>query len=624
MAATGCPQLISDGVYNQVTGVIDSVWAKSQEAYQISVQAMTTLGNLDLNPIGSNVHFNPNTSLWKVIRPDAPDRPDMVFDPNFNLVPQPPTSNLPQVNFDAAPVFDATPPDLPNRTPPGPLTATPPAGPPALDPVTVPDAPDVVLPDFPSLREIDLPLPPTVTLPTFAGVRPSFRLVPPSNNFGFTPQQYSSSLVDAIRAKLQFMVDGKPGLPAAAATQMRDRLYSELDRQQLRAEQEAAELFASRGFETPDGTFARSIERVRQDFQDKRASAARDIYIKDVETAIEDLRFAIAQGAALEGALMNNFMALQQLQFESARAAIAIAIDVFNAEVGLRNLELQAYQTDAQVYRDLIQAEVSKIELYKAELEGQRLIGELNLQDVQIYGERVKALLSIIELYKAEIDGAKAKADVNLSRTQAFVAQVQAYSERVKAYEAEWDAFAKQMEADLSRYRRYEVEATVYQSRVQAWASLNTGKIDQQRMRISEKELDINAFTARLQRIAQIVTVEAQRLDAVARVYGADIEKYRADAAVETVVSEQHGRVFALGVEQERSRVQAELQNAQMFITQATELARLTVGKLESIAQIGAQMVAGFASAAHVGATISSGLDQSIGCTTSFSYAPQD
>jgi hypothetical protein len=597
------------------------MWSKSIAAYNISVQAMTTLGNLDLNPIGANVHFNPNTSLWKVIRPEAPDRPDMVFDPNFNLVPQPPTPDLPQVNFGAAPTFDATPPDLPNRTSPGPLTATPPAGPPALDPVTVPDAPDIVLPDFPRLREIDLPLPPAITLPTFAGVRPDFSLVPPSNSFGFTPQQYSSSLVDAIRTKLQFMVDGKPGLPAAATTQMRDRLYSEFDRQQLRAEQEAAELFASRGFETPDGTFTRSIERVRQDFQDKRASAARDIYIKDVETAIEDLRFAIAQGAALEGTLMNNFMALQQLQFESARAAIAIAIDVFNAEVSLRNLELQAYQTDAQVYRDLIQAEVAKIEVYKAEIEGQRLIGEINLQDVQIYGERVKALLSIIELYKAEIDGAKAKADVNLSRTQAFVAQVQAYSERVKAYEAEWDAFAKQMEADLSRFRRYEVEATVYQSRVQSWAALNTSKIDQQRLRISEKELDINAFTARLQRIAQIVAVEAQRLDAVARVYGADIEKYRADAAVETVVSEQHGRVFALGVEQERSRVQAELQNAQMFITQATELARITVSKLESIAEVAATMSAGFASAMHVGADVHSGLSQSIGCSTSFQYS---
>lgn len=618
----GCPIVGADGVYGTVQNVMANMWGFASSSFVIATDALRDLGNFNLEPISFNVAFNPDEEWWHVMRPQAPTEPELVFDPNFALVPDAPNTNIGgDPAFVQPPTFTEQPPVLVPHTQPGPLTATPPDGPPALDPVVVPDAPVITLPDFPELLTIDLPDPPSITLPTFQGVRPNLALNAPPNNFGFDPQPYSSALVTQIKSKLQIMINGAPGLPAAAASQMRDRAYVAVDVQAERAEQEAIEDFASRGWPAPDGNLAQQLIDVRQNNQNQRNSLGRDIYLKDVDVAIEDYRFAVAQGIALEGSLMQTFVAIQGQQLEASKFAMQITIEVFNAQVALANLELEAYKTDAQVFRDLIQAELAKIELYKAQLEGQRLRGELNVQQVQIYSERVKSLLALVEIYKAQVEGAKAKADVNLSRTQAFVAQVSAYSERVKAFEVEWEAFGKQLEADVTAYKRYELATEVFGSRVKIWGDTNSNMIEQKRLKISEKELDISAYRARLDRVNTVVSAESARFDALVRFFGARIQKYATDGQIESVVSDANGRIMTIALQQETERTQVALKNAELRIQQAEEVAKIIVSAKEAIGRIGAQLSAGFASAMSVSARIDSSLSQSFGCETKFNYS---
>lgn len=622
--ADGCPIIGNDGVYGQVTTVMGNMWSNSQTAFNVAIQAMDALGSFSLEPIHIGTHMVPNESWWKVLRPRAPDRPDLAWTPDYGMVPDGPSGDTGgAIAFEAAPTFNETMPSAPVRTGPGPLTATPPHGPPALDPVVVPDAPALVLPEFPDLREIVLPDPPAVQLPTFQGVRPSFAINVPQNTFGFVAEEYASPLLDKIRQRISVMIDGRPGLPAAAARQMRDRAFSTLDQQGLRAEQEAIEEFASRGWAEPDGVLRAKLAEVRQNNQNQRAALSRDVYLKDVDIAVEDLRFAVAQGVALEGQMMSNFLGTQQLMLDAAKTAISVAIDIANAEISVANLELQAYQTDAQVHRDLIQAELAKIEVYRAELEGKKLIGELNQQDVAILSERVRLVLAEVEIYNAHVSAAKAKADVNIARTQAFGEQVRAYSSRVDAYRTEWDAFGKQLEADMAPLRRYELATTVFGNRARIWGDINSNKIEQKRLRISERELDISAWKARLEKIDTVLRAATQRLDAGVRVYGIDMDRYRADGAIESIVSEAYGRQFQLALTQESERVQTELKNADLRVTQAVQMGGLLQKRLETIAQVGAQLAAGLASAMSVHAGINSSLDQSSSCSTSFSYSAE-
>jgi hypothetical protein len=621
MSDTGCPIIGNDGVYGQVTTVMANMWGNSQTAFAVSINALDELGSFSLSPIVVAAHFDPDTEWWHVERPVAPEAPDLVFSPDLSLVPAPPAVDIGgDPSFQGAPTFNETAPVVPDRTGPGPLTATPPDPPPTLDTIVVPEPPDLVIPDFPELRAIVLPDPPSVVLPTFAGVRPNFAIAVPENTFGFEAEPYSSALVDKIKAKVSVMIDGAPGLPAAAAQQMRDRAYSALDVQGLRAEQEAIEVFGSRGWSQPDGVLNRALAEARQNNQNERNKLARDIYLKDVDVAIEDLRFGVAQGAALEGQLMQNFLGVQQLMLDAAKTSIQVAIDIANAQIAIANLELQAFQTDAQVYRDLIQGELAKVEVYRAELEGKKLIGELNAQDVAVFSERVKALLAQADIYKAEVDGAQAKAQVNIARVQAFGEQVKAYDTRVHAYETEWDAFSKQLEADLTRYRRYELGVQVFGNRVKIWGDTNTNLIEQHRLRISDKELDLDAYKAMLERINSAVSAESQRFDALVRKYSADTDQYRAKAAVEQIISEGNARPFQLYVEQEGRRVDTELKNAELRITQALKQAELLMGAKQAIGSIGATLAAGLASSMSVHAGISSSLGQSSSCSTSFDY----
>lgn len=622
--ADQCPAIVSDGVYGQVKLVMDGMWGNAMTAFGVSLEALQELGDFDLRPIAVAAQFDPDHSWWHVHRPAGPTRPELVFDPNMALVPAPPTTDIADPAFTEPPTFSASPPVIPDRNGPGPLSVEAPVGPPALDDVVVPDAPALVLPDFPTLREIVLPDAPDVVLPTFQGVRPDFDIAVPVNTFGFQAEAYSSDLVDAIRARIQLMIEGAPGLPDAAARAMRDRAFGAVDQQALRAEQEAIEQFSARGFSEPDGTLDRRLHEVRQNNQNERNKLSRDIYLEDVKIAIEDLRFAVAQGVALEGQLMANFLGTQQLMLDAAKTTIQVAIDVANAEIAVRNLQLEAFKADAQVFRDLIQAELAKIEIFKAKLEGQRLIGELNQQDVAIYAERVRAVLAMVELYKAEVDGAKAKADVNLARVQAFGATVDAYKARIEAYETEWNAFGKQLEADLSKYRRYELETQVFGNRVKIWSDINSNKIEQSRLRISEKELDITAFRARLDRLQTIIAAETARLDAVTRVYGSDVDKYRADALIEQIVSEGNARPFQLAMEQERTRVESMLKNADLRINQALSTAKILSDNKQAIAQTGAQLASGFASAMSVHAGLSSSQSFGVSCSTDYRYSYSD
>lgn len=608
----GCPIIVGDGVYGQVTQTMNTMLGIAFDAYNLSKDAMQDLAHLNLDPIQVGVWFDPDNNWWHYIRPTRPTRPDMTFALDESLVPQPPSTDVgPDPNFVRPPTFSETPPVLPNRTGPGPLTATPPGDAPGIVDVTVPPTP--TFPDMPQLLDVGIPAFPT--MPPFPGVRPNLGFDAPTPNFSFTPAEYQSALLDKTRNRISSMLDGGTGLPIDVINALRGRAHAAVDVAEQRTIQTAVEEYASRGFQEPSGILVHRINQIRQDNRNQRNALDRDIYINDEQIAVENLRFAVQQGIALESQLIQAFLELQRLTFEAAKTNVQVVIDVFNAMVSKANLEVQLYTADATVWRTEIEA---LIEEYKGLVEGARLRGDLNAQNVQIFGEQVRA---IVEEYNAAIETVKAIAQNNLVRIQAYEQTVEAYAARVKAYDSEWDAFSKQIEADLTTYRRYELAVNVFANQIKIWADTNTNLIDQKRLRISDKELDITAYRARLERLAQIISAESARLDAITKVYGVDGAIYRADADVEQVASDANAKIFALGLQQEETRVKTGLENAQLRITQATEQAKIIVGAKEAIAKTAGDVASGALSSMSVHAGLSSSLSQGQSCSTSFNYS---
>lgn len=619
--ALECGLTLFDGPFSMVSQGYQQTYAWAAQSLEFTFEALENLGNTPISELSFGTQLNPDTGWWDYVRPVKPERPDIDFQPDFDLISAPPSTDIGDIAFTNPPTFDTTAPLLPVRSGPDPLTATEPGDPPLLTTPVKPISPVLVIPDFPALREIVLPDVPTVTLPAFEGVRPDFSdLAAPTNTFAFTPTQYTSALLDKTRSRVSTMLDGDTGLPLAVAQALRDRAFVQQDILETRAEQQAREEYASRGHSEPSGILNRRVAQARQDAQNARAALNRDIYIQDQQVAIENLRFAVTQGIATESLMIQEHYQFAQFGLEAAKVAVQIEIDLFNTRRDLVGLQLQAYQTDAQVHRDRIQAEQAKIEVYRAELEGQKLVGEINQQDVAIYSERVRSVLAQVEIYNAQVNAFKAEIEANNSTLEGYRARILAYSERVKAWAVEWDAFKAQIESDTAQLRNYEISAEVYATRVQAWAGVNSNKIDQQRLRIAEKELDLNAWRSQIERIDAAIKAEMARLAALTNVYQADTQMYEVDGRIESIASESKERIFRLGLEQERERVMTSLENVRIRIAQLDRTTTLALEKQKSIAQIGSQLAAASMSAVNFSAGVSSSQSNSTGCSTGYNY----
>lgn len=618
-----CPIIVGDPTLEMVANAYNNYSGFASNAYNLSVKVLDDLFSFVVPQVTTNTQYSLSEALTGFNRPTPPTRPtDLVFKLNTGVPPPPTAGYITPITPDLPPTYNVMSPTLAALTPPGNLTATNPGAAPALTQPIVPTAPVITLPTFPTLLSLNLPTSPTITLPTFQGVRPIANFTAPANTFGFTPQQYSDALLGQVTSTIAGMLQGGTGLPSAVAQALRDRAYVAVDVQEMRAVQEATEEFSARGFTEPNGMLVRRLLEVRQNNQNQRNSLSRDIYVQDEQIAIENLRFAVTQGVALESQLIQAFTEYMRLSLDAAKTAISISIDVFNARVALFNSQLQSYQTDAQVFRDLIQAQLAEIEVYKAQLDGQRLIGELNTQNVQIYSERVRALLALVEVYKGQIAGVQAQAEVNREIIEGYRATVQAYAEQIRAYEAQWEGFKAQVDANVAQARVYEIATDAYSARVGAWAKTQDVYIQNKQSQIAVADLNLRTWRGQLDAYIANIQAERDRIAAEVQVYGGDIDKYRADASVETAAAESNNRQFALMMQQELARVNTAIKQAEAQIDQIDKTSALLLEAKSTIAKVSAQLAASAMSAVNFSAHGQSSLSQSQTCgtETQFSY----
>ncbi|MDN5937286.1 MAG: hypothetical protein L0H83_01355 [Salinisphaera sp.] len=508
-----------------------------------------------------------------------------------------------------------------SHTPPDELTATVPEGPPATTPVVVPDAPDLDLPPVPTLIELDLPDTPTLDLQPFTGVRPDTSVPPPLQNFAFTPEEYTSALLDKVTGTVSGMLDGGTGLPAAVAQALRDRAFSAVDAQQMRAITEVMEDMGARGFAQPNGILLRRLDATRQNGQNQRNALSRDIHIQDQQIAIENLRFAVTSGISLESTLLQAHIQHMQMLLQAAKISQDILIAIFNAQVEQARLELEAYRVDAQVWLDSLKGELAKLEQFKAEIEAQSLIGQINESLVRIYGERIKAVLAEVDIFKGQVEGAKAQADVNESIMRGWASEVAAYGEQVRAWGIEWDGFRAQMDGEATKARIFELVEDGYATRIRTWSEQQNQQTEQLRGRIAKAQMDLSAWNTQVEASKVRLTQEIAKNDAEARVYGADIAMYQADAAIETAASDANLRAANTGIAREAQRTTLEREKAGLEITQMVELNKQMIAVQDTIMQTLTQLAASSMSAVNFSAQVSEASSLRVGCNTNYTVS---
>jgi hypothetical protein len=272
--------------------------------------------------------------------------------------------------------------------------------------------PSVWLPVFageirPTLHTDDVTGPPQAPVFNFTDFTPvpwpTDDLLVPSNTFTFYEQLYSSTLLDATKAKLlDDILNGSYGIDPtdeiALLNRARDR---EVELAMTRIDQAGRDL-AARGFPLPPGELAIQIDRAWQDMQNKVSDASRDITLDRSKRYVDARQFSIVQSRELEQILIGAHLSVQERALNTAKAAMEFSIAVYNTVVERFKARLQYATSVVDTEFKQSQAESERAKTFVANYQGQIAAYEANLRRL------IEASRLQVELYRGDVEANRA------------------------------------------------------------------------------------------------------------------------------------------------------------------------------------------------------------------------
>lgn len=620
MASTWCIPP-SSGVYSLVGDAHTNFTRKGDDLYKLVVDGLNDLDNTGITPVEFNITFDFDGQLTPFQRPATPelDAGAFQFQRPGDVAP-PPTFMPAPIDGSAPPELDAVAPTLTfGPKPERPMISVPqmPGDP---DPLDMPVMPDMPLPPLPTFEQLALPTLPDIDLPEFTSQLPALVEPPFDDSWTFQPQAYVSGLKDQLYSTIERMLQAKAALPEAIEAAIFQKGRSRQEVETAREVDQALSEFGARGWNTPNGILTAQVRDIRQRGQDRIAEFNRDAVIKQFEATLENLRLALAQGAALEGVYINLHVEEQRFALEAARFAREATMAVLQYRLSVFQTRMQGYQIEAQVLRDRIQSELAKVELFRAQLEGERLRGEINDQRVRLYSEQIRALSLMADFYRNQVEAVKTKADVQRLVFDRYKTAMDGFDSRWRAYVSEWQGYTAGVEGEGKRADLYRTLVDAQGKVVDAWATGENLKIERERLRTQQFGQQLGAWQALIAKRESDLGTERARLAAVSSLVDAQARMYAASASVEQAASAASDRSFELGLSRSRAQMEAGSRNADLMLQQAKYLTDQLLSINDTKLKVGAQLTAASWSAVNYSAGVSASVGQSTSCSQNFSF----
>ncbi|THJ36155.1 hypothetical protein E8K88_02505 [Lampropedia aestuarii] len=583
-------------------------------------EALNDLGGIRVGAVPAPV---------KPVFPTPPDmgvdlRPQPTFTPraiDLPNVPQSPTidgllSDLDSIAMDAIPAAPVQPTlTIPNS--PAMNLPVPPTRPVIDTDVTLPGAPVYDLPQIGALKDIpdfDFPL-----LEDFNGVAPSVDFAVPNVFINWAEPVYESELLDDLQAWVKRHMQGGTGLPAHVEDALFNRARDRVTAETRRAVDEAVSTWASRGFSMPPGMLAKQVNVVKEQGRGQAGEHNRDVLIEATKWEIDNIRFAVERGIALETLVQNVFENTTKRLFEVAKFGAEAQIMVFNAQVGLFNARVQAFSAMRDAFRMRLDRALATLEVWKTRAQAAQAH---NSNEVEMFKAKYIAVQQAVETFKAMMDGAKVKADVIQAQFQGYRADVQAYAERVGAEKVKFDAYDSQVKGETAKAGMFEAQSRAWATTVQAISNKADIKIkgkqlqmEGARVLLAEYQADAEMWRTKVDAMLRQAAYEVQA-------FGAETEGWRAGAAVNVSQAEMNQRLYDLQARTNIAFTEAQISEYNVKAQHAVQTAQLAMEAARAVGQFTAQLAAGALSAVNISAGVSGSGSQSgsWGRTDSYSY----
>lgn len=582
--------------------------------------AIQGLANVQLEPIQFGIDFSLTNIEQAFERPDRPDAPSV---PAISTaVPDLPTlaalvmrsaGDAPE-DPDLSGLLGYTPPSRPNS----PLPAKPNTSVELID-VAIAGREAVQIPAVPTLEQLGVVAYTPMQFQPFQGVRPTFAIdVPADGLLDFQEVEYTPALAGAIQTALGAMLQGELGLPPHIEQAMFDRARAREDRLSRKQVQEVSEEMSARGFtDEPTGIYGKRLREVRADNREKVASLNQNLTIEIARIGVENVRQGIAQGIAWEQVLIGK---------AEAQNARALQVAIFGREYGLKrvdalvaigNLEQQAYATEAQVWKTLIEGEVAKLAELEAQIKLEGLRGQRNENLIRQYEAQWKGVQAMAEFYRTDVEAAKVKSSINKDRIDAAEVQARIYGAEVDAWGKERESHRWEVEASLAPLKAAETLSSLFAQRMVGFKTKAEAIREENRAQIDANGQSIELVRLALARMEQLRLSESANVDAILRRFAAVVGLYQADGQLAQAESASRDRVTSLAIEQNRAYAEITLKGQDLQAQQMRSIYELLLSKNKALADVFAQLVAASQSAIHLGATISASASGS----TNFNYS---
>lgn len=430
------------------------------------------------------------------------------FNKNLDVgdwMPEPFDQTGPTLNFDKAPL---------------PFNDTAPPSPGIETNFNYPLDPSVQFPDKPGLLSIRTYGFDGVTIPEFTAEVGPLEIADPRIVTYVPGQGYTSSLLTALDGEITQRLSGYSAMPPEVENAIWDRGRDREARQfaDSRADLERME---SLGYAFPPGVWLDANIKLQNEFAAQSYGHSREVMIKQAELLQQNVRHAIDAAIGLEGRLIEQYNQIEQRTLEAAKYVTNAGVEIYNAKVKAYSAYLDAYRTKATVYEARIRGEMAKVEAYKAEVQAEEVKAQINTALVNQYKAQIDAQMALVEIYKAELSAIQTKAQVEKLKIDIYGEQVRAYVGKINAYTAQVEAFKASVSAEGTKQEAFKSAVEAYAANVNAKVSVVNAKIKEFETYLRAKEVEYDAYKARVSAQTEKVRGEASFNTAMAEGYKA-------------------------------------------------------------------------------------------------------
>lgn len=587
-----------------VSGIMDSTGALAIFTQSQALAAIENLANFTDSITALTAPTVPVTQLTLAPLATAPVAPDLT--PSFPTMPVAPVvGSTDLLALGDAPVYDVAPADLLDLQLPDPMTVLLP-GQPALSVIPVALEPGYVLPAMPTLLSLNLPELPEINIPLFDAALDQAPQAPDAELL-YSEVEYSTVLLSTMNSRLSELVtSSQSGLDPDVEQAIVDRAR---DREALlthRTVEEALRLMNARGFRMPEGSLVRIVQQALQAGLQRDASLSRGFAIVQAQLAQANFKFALDTAIQLESRLIEQHNQVQARSLEAAKAALQSQLQMFNARVLLFSADVQAFSMKATVFRTRLEAALSRIAIYRAQLDGQRLTGEINTQQVAIYKAQIEGVGALVEVYKSRVEAAKAQIESDAVTVENFRTHMQAFETQVGAKANEYEGYAARMKGGVMKAEQFGTQIAGYRSRVEAFDALAKAKIGVQTLQFKQQsEFPLEIYKSRIDAFKTATGAASEQLRLQAILYEARVRAFAATEGAATGHVNSEIEVLRANTSSLLAQAQLTIDGGRANLEVATAAAGIAQNNLRAAGQLAGQLSAAAIAAQGVHASIS-------------------